>query len=335
MPGARHRHPSCVREAAAEVAAFVGARPEDVAFVDNATTGVNAVLRSLRFLPGDEVLVTDHGYGAVANAARLLAGQQGAAVVTVPVPYPRFAPAAFVAAVTKAISARTRLAIFDHVTSESALIMPVADLVAACKARGVRVLVDGAPAPGVLALDLPALGADWYAANLHKWACAPRSCGFLWASEAGQIDLHPPVISWGLGQGFAAEFDWVGTRDVSAWLAAPAGIAYLTARGLDEVWTHNHGLAWTGAALLCDTWGSELPADKSAIGFMATVPVPESIGSEASDAIRLRDSLLYEHEIEVQVHAGHGRVWVRISTHLYNELDDIARLSRAVLALAR
>jgi isopenicillin-N epimerase len=330
-----NRGPSRVREAAADVAAFVGARPEDLVFVDNATTGVNAVLRSIRFEPGDEVLLTDHGYGAVANAARLIAGQQGGSVTTVRVPYPAFSPGALVEAVAAGVTPRTRLAVFDHVTSESALILPLKEMAGVCRARGVRVLADGAHAPGVLALDVPSLGVDWYAANLHKWACAPRSCGFLWASQVAQVDLHPTVISWGLGLGFAAEFDWVGTRDLSACLAAPEGLAYLRARGLDQAWSYNHNLAWQGASLLANAWGSEIPASESATGFMATVPVPATVGSAPADATRLRDALLFEHAIEVQVHAGYGRVWVRISAQVYNDLDEVARLARAVLMLGK
>jgi len=335
LEGARHERPSAVRDAAAVVARFVGAKPDDLVFVDNATTGVNAVLRSIRFEPGDEVLITDHGYGAVANAARLIARQAGASVTTVTVPYPEFSPEALVDAVASVLSSRTRLAIVDHVTSQSALILPVAAVAALCRSRGVRVLVDGAHAPGVLPLDIPSLGVDFYSANLHKWACVPRSCGFLWASEAAQVDLHPAVISWGLDKGFAAEFDWVGTRDFSPWLAAPAGIALLQARGIDAVWSYNHGLAWRGASLLADAWETKIPASESQIGFMATVPAPPSFGGEATSATRLRDALLFDHGIEVQVHAGYGRVWVRISAQVYNDLDEVRRLAEAVLLLSR
>ena len=151
------------------------------------------------------------------------------------VPYPAFDRQALVDSVAAAITPRTRIAVLDHITSESALIFPLAELAAVCRARNVRVLVDGAHVPGVLPLDIPSLGVDWYTANLHKWACAPRSCGFLWVHPARQAGLHPPVISWGLDLGFTAEFDWVGTRDPSSWLAAPAGIAFLRDLGWDDV----------------------------------------------------------------------------------------------------
>ena len=324
--------PTRVREAAKAVASHIGAQSDDLVFVDNATTGVNAVLRSFALEPGDEILLTDHNYGATLRTAQFVARARGAIVRTVTVPYPRFDPNELVAAVASAITPRTRIAVLDHITSESALVFPLAELAAVCRQRGVAVLVDGAHAPGVLPLDLPALGVDWYSANLHKWACSPRSCGILWAAPDRQRDLHPPVISWGLDQGFTAEFDWVGTRDVSAWLAAPAGFEFLKSLGLEHVWRHNHDLAWTGAQYLADRWGTALGYRESDIGFMATVPLPAAAGSTPAEAARVRDALLFTHHIEVQLHAAHGRLWTRISAQVYNEMADIERLAEAVVA---
>ena len=324
--------PSLMRQAAAAIARFVGARADDLVFVDNATTGANAVLRSIPLEAGDEILLTAHNYGAVARAASFEARQRQATVRTVTVPYPRYSPGRLVDAVREALTSRTRLAVFDHITSESALIFPVTDLVAVCHERGVAVLIDGAHAPGVLPLDLSALGADWYTANLHKWACAPRSCGILWARPDRQADLHPPVISWGVGQGFVAEFDWVGTRDPSPWLASPEGVAYLEDLGIAEVARHNHQLAWDGAQFLADRMDTTLGYGERDIGFMATVPLPASLGATAADAARLRDALLADDRIEVQLHAAHDRLWARISAQVYNESADVERLATAVAA---
>ena len=336
LVGAPTGRPSRVRQAAHAVAAYLtlglgsGARGDDVVFVDNATAGVNAVLRSLPLGRDDEMLLTDHAYGAVARTAAYVARERGATVRTVTVPNPDYSPTALVEQVRRAITDRTRIAVLEHIAAESALVFPVAELAAVCHERGVRVLIDGAHAPGVLPLDLSALGADWYAANLHKWACAPRSCGFLWAAGDRQVDLHPPVISWGLDLGFTAEFDWVGTRDVSAWLAAPDGFAFLDAIGRDAIWQHNHTLAWQGAQWLAERWGTTLGFAESDIGFMATVPMPAALGSLPADAARVRDRLLYEHRIEVQIHAAHDRLWARISAQIYNEMSDIERLAEAV-----
>lgn len=330
LADAPRTEPTLMRRAAVEVAGFLGCSGDDLAFVDNATTGVNAVLQSLELRAGDEILVTDHTYGAVAKAAEFFAHRAGARVVTAAVPYPRFDRARMLDSVSSAVTARTRLAILDHVSSESALVMPLAELAAACHERGVPVLGDGAHAPGAIALDLGSLGVDWYTANLHKWAWAPRSCGILWATPQCQERLHPVVISWGLGQGFTREFDWVGTRDPTPWLAAPEGIAYMRDLGIADVQQWNHDLAWQAARLLCDRWGTVAGIGEDCTGTMATVPLPTEFGTAPTDAARLRGALLSEESIEVQLHAWGGRLWVRISAQVYNEISDFERLAAAV-----
>jgi isopenicillin-N epimerase len=320
-----------MRDAAGRVAAFLHANGDDLVFVDNATTGVNAVLRSLPFEPGDEILLTDHAYGAVAKTAEFVAREHRAHLRVVSVPYPSFATGQLIDRVTQAMTPRTRVAVLDHITSESALVWPIAELVAECHRRGVPVLVDAAHAPGAIALDVPAIGADWYTANLHKWAHAPRSAGILWVDPARQAGLHPPVISWGLDRGFTAEFDWVGTRDPSPWLAAPAGIEYLESIGFDAQRRYNHDLVWRAANLLADRWQTTLGVTEDDVGTMVTLPLPASAGSSASDASRLRDAWLFDHAIEVQVHSTQGRLFVRISAQIYNEMADYDRLADALL----
>jgi isopenicillin-N epimerase len=319
-----------LRAAADAVAAFLGAEGKDLAFVDNATTGANAVLRSLDLREGDEILVADLGYGAVTNAAAYVARRIGASVRTVELPFPPADPGAITDAIAGALTPRTRLAIVDHITAESALILPLAEIAARCRARGVPVLGDGAHAPGVLPLDIPSLGVDWYTGNLHKWAFAPRSSGILWAAPARQADLHPTVISWGLDQGFTAEFDWVGTRDPSPHLAAPEGIAFQRDLGVDAARAYQHRLAWEAAELLTARWGTELAAPESMVGAMATVPMPPRAGSTKEDALRLRNALLFQDRIEVQLHEWRERLWVRVSAQVYNEPADIERLAEAV-----
>jgi len=330
LVGKPRETPTLMRVAAGHIARFIGAREPDVVFVDNTTTGINAVLRSLSVDPGDELLLTDHNYGATARIAAFVARERRARVVTVPVPYPTFDPGRLVAVIAGAITSRTRVAVIDHITSETALIFPLGAIADACRARGVAVLVDGAHTPGVLPLDVPALGVDWYVANLHKWAHAPRSSGVLWAHPSRQASLHPAVISWGLDQGFAAEFDWVGTRDPSPWLAAPAGVQFLDELGFANARAYNHELAWTAATLLCDRWGTTLGVRPDDIGAMVTLPLPERLGSTAAHAAELRDRLLFDDRIEVQVHAGHGRLWTRVSAQVYNDQADLERLAESV-----
>ncbi len=328
--GVPPENPPRLRVAAAAVARFFGARGEDLVFVDNATTGVNAVLRSLAFSPGDEILISDHVYGAVANTARFVARRQGARVRTVELPYPAPSAESIAGAFEAGITAATKLVIVDHITSETALLFPVAEIAARCRARGIPLLVDGAHAPGSIVLDIPALGADWYVANLHKWAWTPRSSGFLWAAPGRQRDLHPAVISWGLDQAWTTEFDLVGTRDPTPHLVAPAALALLEEVGFEAVRRWNHELVWDAARRLGERWGTRFQVPESMVPTMVTLPLPPELGSTVEEAARLRDALLDEDGIEVNVSARLGHLWVRVAAQIYNELADIDRLGEAV-----
>lgn len=320
-----------MRAAAERVAAFLGARGSDLVFVENATTGVNAVLRSIDFRPGDEVVVSDLAYGAVAKGAAYAATRAGATVRTVETPAPDRGSEAIADAIVAAVGPRTRLAIVDHVASESALVLPLQEIAARIHAKGALVLGDGAHALGMLPLQIASLGVDWYTGNLHKWAWAPRSSAILWAAPERQAELHPTVISWGLGEGIAAEFDWVGTRNPAAYLAAPAAIDLMEEWGTEAVRSYNHALAWEAAVTLPRRWGTETPVDESMVGSMVTLPLPGT-GSTEEDAARLRDALLFENRIEVQIHSWRGRLWTRISTQVYNDASDLERLGAAVAA---
>ena len=235
-----------------ELARFLGADVEDLAFVTNATTAVNSVLRSLDLQPGDELVATDHGYNACNNVLAECARRSGAKVVTAEIPFPIAGPDDVVSAVLAAVTPRTRLVLIDHVTSPTALVLPVAEIIREMDARGIDVFVDGAHAPGMLPLDLRALGPAYYTGNLHKWVCAPKGAGFLFARRDRQAGLHPATISHGYNtprpgrSRFHDEFDWQGTLDVTAWLAVPAALRFcesLFPGGWTELMAHNHQLA--------------------------------------------------------------------------------------------
>ncbi len=321
-----------MRAAAGEVAGFVGARADDLVFVDNATTGANAVLRSFDLRAGDEILMLEGCYGAVLNTARYVSRMRQAEVRIVELPYPLDGPDAITRAFTSALGPRTRIAVIDHIMSESALLLPVAEIAAACRARGVPLLVDGAHAPGAIALDIPSLGVDWYTGNLHKWAQSPHTSAILWVSPERQKDMHPVVISWGLDQGFTTEFDLVGTRDPSAHLAAPEGIAFMRELGVREMQAYNHALAWESGKLLTRRFETEIGKPESMVGTMITIPLPERAGRTREQAATLRDALLFEDRIEVPIHAWRERLWVRVSAQVYNDLRDVERLAEALAA---
>ena len=323
-----------LRQTADTVGEFVGARGDDLVFVDNASTGINAVLRSLALRAGDEIVVLDQAYGAVVLAAGFVARAAGAKVVVVATPFPVQGDVteACADAVERALTPRTRLAVLDHVSSETALTLPVAAMTERCRARGVPVLVDGAHVPGALALDIASLGADWFVGNLHKWAFAPRACGFLWVAPERRAGLHPPVISWGLDAGLAQEFDWTGTRDPSAVLSAPAGLAFMRdVLGLEAMRRWNHDLVWRMAHVLAARWGQAWTTPESLVGCMASVPLPARIAAlGAAAAPALKDWLLHERRIEAQVMAIRGQPHVRLAAQVYNDESDYERLADAV-----
>jgi isopenicillin-N epimerase len=323
---------SRMREAIAQVAPFVEAEPEHLVFVDNTTEGVNAVLRSFPFRAGDEIAVTSLGYGGVNRAASWVARSTGATLRTIEMPRPGAAPHEFVEAIERGLTSATRMLVVDHITADTALVLPIADIATAAHARGTLVLVDGAHVPGNVALDIGSLGVDWYTANMHKWAWAPRSCGILWTSPAQQEHLKPTVISWGLDNGMAAEFDLAGTRDPSPWLTAPYAIDVLREFGLDSVFGHNHDLAvWVGHHL-SEAWGSPFGTPPEMLGAMVSVVLPARLENTPAAAKRYQAALA-ACDIEIPLHSSHEGVRARISCQIYVSHDDITRLVDAVNAL--
>jgi isopenicillin-N epimerase len=325
---------SRLREASDKVAAFVGSRPDDLVFVPNVTSGLNAVLKSLPLGPDDEVVITDLAYGAIAKATRFVCERGGATLRTVRIDYPVRDAGQIVDAIACALTARTKLVVVDHITAQTALILPVADIAAACHARGVAVLVDGAHVPGARPLDIASLGVDWYSANLHKWAHAPRGCGILWVSPARQSTIQAPIVSWGHGEGFRAEFEHTATGDPTSYLAAPEGIALLREWDFGACLAYMHALALEAAAILTDRWRTRFEIPHDMVGSMVTVPLPPSAGTTEADAERLRLALLVDDRIEVAMHAWRGRVWARVSAQIYNDRSDVERLADAVARLA-
>ncbi len=321
--------PGALRDAAAQLAAFVGAEGKDLAFVENATQGCNAVLRSLRLQPGDEIVALSHGYGAVRNTVRYVTERAGAALVDAVVPFPRPHPEAIVANLQAALTPRTRLAVLDHITSGSALVLPLARMVQACHAAGVPVLIDGAHGPGQVALDLGTLNADWYVGNCHKWLNAPKGCGFLHARPDRQDDLHPVTISHGYNKGFLAEFDWTGTWDPTAFLCVTDAIAFHERLGGATMRAHNVALAAEGAALLAGRLGTETGAGNELAGSMGMVRLPLAGAVSPERALDLRRRLL-EAGTDVPIHRHGETAWLRISAAAYNQRDDYVRLAELV-----
>ncbi len=326
------------------IADFVGADEAGLVFVNNATSGVNAVLRSLEtsLAPGDEILVTDHEYNACVNAALFSAARTGARVVTARPPFPVESSQQIVDAVLGAVTKRTRILMIDAVTSPTGLVMPVSEIASALE-PGVAVLVDAAHGPGMIDFDVSALGVSFVTANCHKWMCTAKGAALLWAREDCREGLYPPVISHGYNDAwpssasrFHAQFDWTGTQDPSAWLTVPVALDTVAAMhpdGWPGVRTAIRELCLTGRSILLDALGINSPAPDDMIGAIASVPVPpaDNSGSEIFDP--LMAALADNHSIQVPVFT-----WpepperlLRISAHLYNEESHYRALADALL----
>lgn len=325
---------------------FLNADPEGLVRVVNATAGVNIVLRSLRFNPGDELLTNSHEYNACNNVLRFVAEQCGARVVEVDVPWPVRGDQDVTAAILSGVTSRTRLVLLSHVTSATGLVFPVADIVRELNARGVESLVDGAHSPGMVPVDIDALNATYYAGNCHKWMCAPKGTGFLWVRRDRRADMRPLIISHGANSKrtdrprFRLEFDYCGTEDVTGFLLLPELIAYmdgLVPGGWPEILFRNRELAIRGREVLCRQLGAMPPAPEHMIASLAAVPIADRTEAQAAVPTRyhdaLQDRLIQKWGIQVPINVfplGSNCRAVRIAAQLYNTMEQVEYLARAL-----
>ena len=331
-------------EARGELARFVGADPDELVFVPNATTGVSTVLRSLDLKPGDELLTTNHEYNACRNALDFVAGRSGARVVIAEVPFPVESPDQIVEAILPLVGRRTRLGLFDHVTSLTGMVMPIREIVAALSERGVDTMVDGAHAPGMIPLDVSTVGAAYYTANCHKWLCAPKGAALLYVRHDLQSSIRPLTISHGANapvedrSRFRMEFDWTGTHDPTPYLSVPRAIRFmgeLLSGGWPELMERNRNLALAARRLLCDRFGVPPACPDGMIGTLASIPLrrgPYRFTTTALAFDPVEDDLREAYGIEVPVLAcpdGPGSI-LRIASQIYNSIEQYEYLADAL-----
>jgi isopenicillin-N epimerase len=337
-------HEALLDAARERLSAFLGTHAEALAFVPNATAGFNAVLRSLPWRAGDEILITDHAYNALITAAQFVAGRTGVRVVVAQVPFPTASPEVVLESVLARVTPATRLAVIDHVTSPTGMVWPAERLVRLLADRGVDTLVDGAHAPGMLDLNLDALGAAYYTGNCHKWICAPKGAAFLVVRADRRDAVRPLAISHGANSKradrsrFHLEFDWTGTHDTTPYLCVPAAIEFmggLLRGGWPALRAQNHALACAGRRLLAEALGVEPPCPASMLGSLAALPLPDGdptppVSSLYADP--LQKDLLEAAGVEVPVVSWPGppKRLVRISAQVYNAKAEYERLADAL-----
>lgn len=314
------RLPGLLAEARSELARYLSADAADLAFVTNATTGVNLAARSLPLGPGDEILATDLEYGACDMAWEWIARRTGARYVRAAIPLPLASPEALIEALFAAANERTRVVYVSHITSSTALVLPVAEIVARARALGLATIVDGAHAPAHVDLDLAALGADFYSGNAHKWLGAPKGAGFLHVRPEHQERIDAAIVSWGyeVGSSFQERIEMQGTRDPAAWLSVPAAIDYQADRNWDTARERCRATTREARDMLCAFLGSAPLAPAGMLGQMASVRLPRP-------APDLSDRLFANHRVEIPV-TGPADDLLRISVAAYTTRDEIDRL---------
>lgn len=318
----------------AVVANQVGANASDIAWVRNATDGVNAVVNSVPLGSQDNIVITNHGYNASNNAVRHAADRAGAGVKVATIPFPISRPSEVLDAIDRAIDSCTRLLVVDHITSPTGLLFPIRQIVERARDRGARVLVDGAHAPGMVPIDLKIINADYYTGNHHKWWCAPKASGFLWVRRQWHSEVRPNVISHAANRPidgrsqFVSEFDWTGTFDPSALLSVPAAIEFLASLmpgGIPGLMQANRQLAIRSRDHLCQSLGIEPPAPDEMLGSLVALPISPTDRP-------LQKILREEHGFELPIYPGiePGSDVMRISLQAYNDFEQIERLAKAL-----
>ncbi|GAB3872125.1 aminotransferase class V-fold PLP-dependent enzyme [Dactylosporangium cerinum] len=308
------------------LAAFIGADPDGTALVENATTGVAIVLAGLDLGTGDEVVTTDHGYGAVDLAVDELCRRTGASRRVARLPLTAQDDDA-VGAVLDAVTGRTRLVIVDQITSPTARVLPVRRIVEAVRGRAgerVAILIDAAHAPGILPDPVAGAGADFWVGNFHKWAYAPRGTALLTVAARWRERIRPLAVSWSQLAGFPDNLEWVGARDYTPWLAAPVGLFVLRSLGVDAVRRHNVALAEHGQALVAAALDVAVPASTGLP--MALVPLPPGTAGDPAAVVALRRRISDELTTEVALNSWRGQGYLRLSAQVYNREEDFQRL---------
>lgn len=328
--------PQMIRNSAERLATFLHTSSEQLVFVDNATTGVNAVLRSLLpvLRPSDEIVTTSHVYGAVWQTLQYLRDSTGVRLVTAEVPFPISHNDEVINAVKSALTPATKLVVIDHITSPTGILFPIEEIIRICQENEIYTLIDGAHAPGNVPINLDTLQPSWYTGNCHKWMCAPKGTAFLWTSKEMSPFTHPTVISHNYKTGFIPEFDWTGTKDLTSILCLPDVLDLIHEwGGVEEITRKNKELLLKGRDILTSSLGIETPAAESFLTTMATMQLPFEISPNEEAKLQLNKRLRSERSIQIPFMPFNNKMWFRISAFLYNTEDEYQYLAESLPTL--
>jgi len=338
------RFADLMRQARAALAAYVHTDADNLIYVPNATTGLNIVARGLPLKPGEEILTTDHEYGALDRTWRFLCRKTGAVYKQQPVPLPVTTTEDFIERVWAGVTPRTRVLFLSHITSPTALTFPIAELCRRARDAGIISIIDGAHTVGQIPLDMQAIGADFYASNAHKWLCAPKGSAFLYARPEMQHLVEPLVVSWGYeserpsASRFVDEQEWTGTRDIAAYLTVPEAIKFCAEHHWDDVRMRCHALVQYARERITGLTGLPPISPDSTDWYMqmVTVPLPPiDTTKDAFGRVLLQARLMDEFKIEVPIFVWNGKPYIRVSIQAYNTQEDVERLVEALEIIGR
>jgi len=326
------KYPALLQNTIKKLATFLSVDKQDLFFVENATTGFNTIIRNLAysFKKDDEILVTSNVYPAVKNTLEYFAKLTGIRITNAPLPYPCIDAEEIINSVKKAINPKTKLAVFDHITSPTALIFPVKELTEICRNNGTLILIDGAHAPGMIDLNISEIAPDFYTGNCYKWMYSPKGSGFLWINPNIKQEIHPLVISLNYEQGINKEFEWIGTRNPSEWLATSFAIDFYYEMGNENIRKYTHKLILDAAQHLSDSLGLEISIPNEMLGAMVTLPFKTNLPPVQENTLVLRKHFLENYKIELPFMAFQNQWYFRISAQIFNEISDYVYLSDCI-----
>ncbi|XP_045197118.2 uncharacterized protein LOC123551905 [Mercenaria mercenaria] len=322
------------------IAKFINCDAKDIVLVENATTALNTVIQGIPLKQGDTVFIFNITYGAVKKMLRLRCEQTGAQIQEVEVDFPITGKQQLIYYVEANLKEGTRLAVFDHIPSNTPFIMPHKEIIHICKSRNVPVLIDGAHGLGSLPLDITSLDPDYYITNAHKWFCCPKGTALMYVRKELQPSTRPLIISHGFGSGFNSEFIWAGLHDYSPFLALHTVLDFWEIVGQDKIYNYIHALSRQAGRMLCEGWKTDLAAPEDMFGSMCLVRLPDglqkmSANVDYSAAETVQNTLYHKYNIEVPVKCVQQRLYVRISAHIYNEISEYEVLRDAVLDIEK
>ena len=326
------KYPMMYSRSIEKLADFIKCDIDNLALIENATSGINTILRSFQHFikPGDHIITTNHVYPAVLNSLEFFCERNGADLKIINIPFPLESKEQILEIIEDELTPKVALAVFDHITSSTGLIMPAKEMSQLAKEHGAITVIDGAHAPGMIQPEIEKTGCDFYLGNCHKWLFAEKGCAFLWANDYYRQRIHPLTISHNYGGSFIKEFEWVGTRNPSSWFSLPKAIDFYDEHGGKEIMKRNRELVLEAGKMIVADLDTKQNISEDMTGSILTLQLPQEIEGDQKKATELTREVYRRHNTELMFTPFDGKIFFRLSAQIYNELGDYEGISQIV-----